>query len=654
MQHYLFKALLLLSMIASSEQVVAEDVWDNDSESLGGNLSNVHLPANPKKSAIPVTVIDRRMIEASGAQSLDEILRIVPGLVTGHRFGHSLSLGSHGNADEYMRRTNVIIDGRSLFTPVVGALISFNMPVTIEDIERVEVFRAPAGSEFGSNNMVNTVKIYTASAMEKIGGKVKVVKGENHQEDAYIQHGFTLGDVFFTASYSQNKDVGLRNRDDDMNRKQVFLRGDYQLDENNEFTFTTGASNQDIDVWVTSNPTSDDHDGQDESAFATATWVHAYENGNVVSNLAHTYLKRESSYLSAPVSPAIGRLFYNTGYSYHSTTVDSKITRYFGESVETSLGGKFSHDEVNSDNLFQNDSYSYNSSAVYGKFAWEFIDGTTLHLGGLYEQADISSDDANSYNIAIMQKLDAKNKLRFGYNRGTRLPSIYEQVGARKFYLHDRGNIPYYDVYSVHELKPEEVVTHDVSWLFQDPDLKLNSEVRIYLDEYKNLIANQMAPNPGINSSLGPRVISFNNFDNPSTVKGIELSVSWHPSVDWMLAASASFNDIDSHLEKDSFSGNTGEAGPSNTFSILGERKFMEHWRTGGMFTRVSGFNWSNGWYIESQEVLDLYVERCFADFGAKGFCTKLAGTDLLGGKADFRPEAYRERAYRIEASLEF
>jgi iron complex outermembrane recepter protein len=654
MHQYLTKSLILLAILASSERAVAADIWDNDSESLGGNLSNAYLPANPKKSAIPVTVIDRRMIKASGAQSLAEILRIVPGLVTGHRFGHSLSIGSHGGADEYMRRTNVIIDGRSLFTPVVGAIITFNVPVTIEDIERIEVFRAPAGSEFGSNNMLNTVKIYTASAMEKSGGTVKITKGENHQEGSYIQKGFSIGEAFFTASYSQNKDSGLRNRDDNMNRKQLFLRGDYQLDENNEFTVTTGVSNQDIDVWVTSNPTSDDHDAKDNGAFINATWVRALEAGSVVSNLAHTYINRESYYLSAPVNPFIGRLLYETGYSYHSTTIDSKVTQYFGSSVEASIGGKLSRDIVKSDNLFKNEKYTYDSSAFYGKVAWQIIDGTTLHVGGMFESADLMPEGATSYNFAISQYLDDNNQLRFGYNKGTRLPWIYEQEGARKFYLFDRGGIPYYDVYSVKDLDAEEVVTHDISWLYNSLDNNIKGEIRFYHDEYKSLIATTRAPNPGVNSASGRTIISNASFKNPSTVKGVEMSLSWEPNSNWMLAVSTSFIDIDSHLKKGTFTGNTGEAGPSNTFSMLGERKFLENWKAGGMFTRISGYNWSNGWHLESQEALDLYLQRCFADFGARGFCAKLAGTDLLGGKADFRPEAYRERAYRVEASLEF
>lgn len=646
------RPLILLAFLALVQPAVADE--QDGVFGLGGSLSNAYLPGNPSKSAIAMTVIDRRMIEASGAQNLGDILRIVPGLVTGSRFGHSLSFGSHGNADEYMRRTNVIIDGRSLFTPVVGGLISFNMPVTLEDIERIEVYRGPAGSEFGSNAMINTVKIYTASAMEKQGSKLKFVKGENHQQDGYVQSGFEVGNAFFTTSYSSTENVGLRNRDDDTKRHQVFLRGDYQLDERNEFTVTTGASRQDIDVWITSNPDSNNHDADDESAFINMTWVHALEEGSVVSNFAHTYLNRESYYLTAPVNPVVGRLFYDTGYSYHSTTADSKLTRYFGDAIEMSLGGKFSHDEVNSDSLFQKDAYSLNSSAVYGKFAWELIDGTTFHVGSMYEQADVISDNAHSYNAAIVQELTKNHMIRVGYNKGTRLPWIYEQHGARKFYLHDNGNVPYYDVYNVGDLEPEEVVQHDISWLYNNHDAKLSTEVRVYQDQYKSLIANQFAPNPGINSSLGNQVNSFQSFDSPSTVKGVEISANWQPSADFLLVASTSFMDIDAHLEEGTYTGNVGEAGPSNTFSLLAEYKFLEHWKTGGMFSRVSGYNWSNGWYIESQEALDLYVQRCFADYGAKGFCTKLGGKDLFGGKADFRPEAYWERAYRLEASLEF
>lgn len=650
----LVKSLILCGFTLLASSVLADDDWADQVDGLGGNLSNAYLPGNPYRSAIPITVIDRRMIEASGAQSIDEVLRIVPGLVTGHRFGHQLALGSHGNSEEYMRRTNIIIDGRSLFTPVVGGLISFNMPVTIDDIERIEVYRGPAGSEFGSNSMINTVRIYTASAMEKQGTKVKVVKGTNHQNNSYVRHGFAVGEAFFTTSYSQTEDEGLRNRDDSMKRKQLFLRGDYQVDDENELTVTLGASNQDIDVWVTSNPTSNDHDADDESAFINATWVKAIDEGDIVSNFSHTYLDRSSYYLAAAPHPSIGRLRYETGYYFHSTAVDSKITKYLTDTTEVSLGGKISSDRVVSDSLFKDNEYRLNSGAVYGKYIWQILDGTSLHFGSMYEDLDSMSHSAFAYNFAIIQSINANNKIRFGYNKGTRLPWIYEENAARKFYLHDKGDIPYYDVYSVGDLEPEEVVQHDITWMYNNNSNSLNAEIRLFQDEYKTLIANNTAPNPGINSATGKTVISFASFDNPSTVKGVEASVNWQPNGDWLLVMSGSYTDIDSHLEKGSFTGNAGEAGPSSTFSMLGERKLGQYWKVGGMFTFVSGFNWSNGWHIESQEAMDLYAQRCFGDFGAAGFCAKVAGTDLFGGKSDFRPEAYRERAYRVEASIEF
>ncbi len=636
--------------------VVAQEDWNDEVSGLGGALSNANLPTNPYRSAVPVTVIDRRMIDASGAQSLGEILRIVPGLVTGHRFGHSLSLGSHGNADEYMRRTNVIIDGRSLFTPVVGGLISFNVPVSLDDIERIEVYRGPAGSEFGSNAMVNTVRIYTASAMEKQGTRLKASSANSGQKNGHINHGFTLGNMFFTTSYSQSEDSGLHNREDSMRREQVFVRGDIAIDESNELALSFGVSKQDIDVWVTSNPNSDDHNANDESAFINSTWVHSFESGTVVTNFSNTYLKRESEYLTAPVNNFIGRLLNETGYSFNSTAIDSKVSKYFSEGVEVSVGGKFSHDIVDSDSLFQKDRYTLDSSAIFGKIVWDIFDSTALHLGSMFEKTDVVSESAQSYNASIFQTINQNNKIRVGYNKGTRLPWTYEAYGARKFTLYDRGNVPYYDSYATdpENLENEEVVQRDISWLYRNSGLNLNTEVRYYQDNYKSLIANHdVPPPPGINAS-GPTIISSKSFDNPSKVSGVELSADWRPQPEWMIVASASYMDVDSNLNEADYDGNTGETGPSTTLSVLADRKFFEYWRVGGMFTRISSYKWSNGWDIEAQKVFDAYVQRCFGDLGAKGFCAKVAGTDLFGGQPDFRPESYRERSYRLEATLEF
>jgi len=72
------------------------------------------------------------------------------------------------------------------------------------------------------------------------------------------------------------------------------------------------------------------------------------------------------------------------------------------------------------------------------------------------------------------------------------------------------------------------------------------------------------------------------------------------------------------------------------------------------MYNRVQGFSWSNGWTLDTQHNLDMFVEKCFGAISTTKVCTKLSGSNLLGGQSNFRPEAYSPKAYWLEASVSF
>lgn len=645
----ILKAVALIACISQ----IAVAYGDTDSFSPGLTLADVSLPANPKKSASSVTVIDKKMISASGARSLGDILRFVPGVTVGYRFGHSLSIGSQGGAEEFGRRLMVIVDGRSIFTPTTGTLISFNI-VPLKDIERIEVYRGPAHSEFGSNSMLLTIKIFTAYAEERQGTTISQANGSNGIDDTYIQHGDQLGDVFVSGSYSRTNDQGLVQRSDDTNKQQIFGRADYQPTEDDQISATFGAAQSDIDVWSSSNLNSDDHSAKDTTWFLSTSWTHMIDsNTYFTSNFSHTYLHRKSHYLTAPVIPSIGRLFWDIGYDLASTTGEFTLTKNF-DSVEVTGGLKFSHDDVNSNSLFKNDHYTLEHNTVFTNQAWKLTDKTTLHTGLEAETSSQFDNNTSAYSVSLVHDLDINNTFRVGYSKGTRFPLLYEKASGRRAYLFDKGMIPVYDVYNTEELEPEQMRSYDMAWMYSSLDKTLNAELRYYVNKYDNMVGYVVAPNPGILSQTGKTVVTAQNLKDTSTVRGVEASIDWRPTSAILLAASGSYTDVDSHIDASTYSNNIGESSPNTIFTLMGQYSFDGDWRVGGMYNRVQSFAWSNGWMLDTQHNLDMFVEKCFGAIGATKVCTKLSGSNLLGGQSNFRPEAYSPKTYWMEASVSF
>jgi outer membrane receptor protein involved in Fe transport len=645
------KAALLVACIANTGMAFGEA--DNESYAPGLTLADVSLPVNPKKSGSAVTVIDRKMIDASGARSLGDILRVVPGLTVGYRFGHSLSLGAEGGAEEFGRRIAIFVDNRSVYTPTTGTLISFNI-VPLQDIQRIEIFRGPSHSQFGSNAMLLTIKIFTAYAEERKGTTISQLKGSNGLDDTYIQHGDKIGDVNVAASYSRTNDNGLVHRSDDTHKQQVFGRADYQPTDNDEVSTTFGAAQSDIDTWVSSNLNSDDHSAEDSTWFLSSSWTHMINDSTYfTSNLSHTYLHRKSDYLTAPVNASVGRLFWDVGYDYTSTTGDFTLTKKY-DLVEVTGGYKYSHDEVHSDSLFKDNNYDLNHNTLFTNQVWNLTDKTTLHTGIEGESSSEFDNNAVSKSISVVHELDLNNTFRVGYSTGSRFPLLYEQESGRHAYLYDRGMVPVYDVYNTEKLEPEKMRTYEAAWMYSSLDKTLSTELRYYLNKYDNMVAYVSVPNPGVLSQTGNMVVTASNLTHTSTVHGLEGSIDWRPTSAILMVVSGSYTDVDAHIDPTTYTNNVGDSSPSTIFTVMGQYSFEHNWRVGGMYNRVQGFAWSNGWKLDTQHNLDMFVEKCFGGFGATKVCTKLAGSNLLGGQANFRPEAYSPKEYWMEASVSF
>ena len=107
-------------------------------------LSASRLSQPLSHSPNAMTVIDRKMIVASGFRKISDLFRLVPGMYVSYYKGSQPIVAYHGTTDQYARRMQVMIDGRSVYLPPVNTVDWADLPITIDDIERIEVIRGPA------------------------------------------------------------------------------------------------------------------------------------------------------------------------------------------------------------------------------------------------------------------------------------------------------------------------------------------------------------------------------------------------------------------------------------------------------------------------------------------------------------------------------
>ncbi len=191
-------------------------------------------------SPLSTTVVSHDQIIASGATSIEEALRLVPGLIVREKTNGNYDVHIRGNDNLpaknmllYSENMNtlVMINGRPVFNYSHGGTLWETLPVGFEDIDRIEVVRGPASALYGPNALSGVINIITHT----ITDKSPLVSG-NVQAGSLNTY---IGDVAFRKKVSDKISVGLtgnfETRDRERDELLVYDRGgsDYYLDGKN-------------------------------------------------------------------------------------------------------------------------------------------------------------------------------------------------------------------------------------------------------------------------------------------------------------------------------------------------------------------------------------------------------------------------------------
>ena len=184
-------------------------------------LSATRMAQPLSETPAATTIIDRQMIEASGARSIVDVFRLVPGLLVGYQSGNRPVVTTHGFGDVYARRMQVLIDGRSVYVPAYGGVPWADLPLVLEDVERIEVVRGPNAASYGANSFLGIISITTHKPSDAQGSQVKLSAGTQSIRGAVVRTGDHVGKLDYHLSVGQQQDSGFRARND--GQKHQFL-----------------------------------------------------------------------------------------------------------------------------------------------------------------------------------------------------------------------------------------------------------------------------------------------------------------------------------------------------------------------------------------------------------------------------------------------
>jgi iron complex outermembrane recepter protein len=178
-------------------------------------------------------VITNQEIEDSGALSLPEALRLAPNLNVQQVTATEYSISARGfNGLQAGNKLLVLIDGRSIYTPLADNVIwELHQPL-LEDVQQMEVISGPGGTLYGPNAVNGVVNVTTKSAQDTIGAMVRGTAGPL-ERSAAARYGFSLGTAGAVRLYADWHDrEGLPggigpDADDDYRGWQAGFRSDF-------------------------------------------------------------------------------------------------------------------------------------------------------------------------------------------------------------------------------------------------------------------------------------------------------------------------------------------------------------------------------------------------------------------------------------------
>src|SRR6266508_457019 len=157
-------------------------------------ISSVSKRAEPLAEApASVYVITREDIRRSGATSIPEILRLAPNLQVARVDSSQYAITARGFNSTTANKLLVLIDGRSVYTPLFSGVFWDAQDTLLEDIERIEVISGPGGTLWGSNAVNGVINIITRHSQDTTGALVSLGEG-TEERGAGVRYGAKLGE----------------------------------------------------------------------------------------------------------------------------------------------------------------------------------------------------------------------------------------------------------------------------------------------------------------------------------------------------------------------------------------------------------------------------------------------------------------------------
>jgi iron complex outermembrane receptor protein len=478
-----------------------------------------------------VFVITRDDIRRSGAATLPEVLRMAPGVQVARVNTRSWAVSTRGFNNRFANKLLVMVDGRSIYTSAFSGVMWEEQPVSLEEIERIEIVRGPGGALWGVNAVNGVINIITRQAAQVHGVEVNASGGSAPEGSAALRVSQSGDRGDYRAYVERFETDPLRSTDDEWVRTTAGFRADGGLYGGR---LTVQGDVHESDYGSADGPEQIGLPRTTETGNALVSWTRDYARGDLDVRAYYGRVDR-----SPPIE------WNESALGFEAQFAADRIGRHV---LTGGVGLRRTADEQDGkSSRFAITESAQTDWSVYGQDEVHFFaDRLRVTAGGKVESSESSGASVQPTLRALWNAADA-HTFWAAFSRATRAPSRFE--------LHAGVYVPSPPlpeqplpveliVAGAEDLEPETMEALESGWRWR-PDPTVSLDLALYRNAYEHLILLQtqpyrlaMSPTPHIEQPL----VYVNA--GAARTKGAEVSIEW-AAREWLrLHAAAGWHDL--------------------------------------------------------------------------------------------------------------
>ena len=510
-------------MLAAGSAAAEEDLTDLDLTTLMS--MDVFVTSAAKRSqassdaAAAVFVITRDDIRRSGATSLPEVLRLAPGLHVARIDARSWAISARGFNSRFANKLQVLVDGRSIYTPLFSGVMWEEQLVPLHTIDRIEVVRGPGGALWGINAVNGVINIITQAAADNPGLHIEAGGGTVDSQSGAMSHAGrseSIGDYRVYAEHAQTD--SYLNSGEPWTRTQAGWRVDREA-AGGQLTFQGDL--QEGDFGDTDGYGSSNLPGSSKTGNVSVHWQRPISVGSLDVRSYYSWADRglpgrwneATAGLDLQLSAnRIGRHLLTSGVGLRHVDEEQRdrttLVRFSAPEASQTLWSIYAQDEIH------------------------FFDDRVRVIAGAKLEDFTFTGLAFQPTLRALWHVSSDQTFWSAVSRAVRTPSRIE--------LFSNVSVMVPDVLPVHfmllgdeNLNDEDMRSYELGWRWR-PSPRLSVDASLYYNDYEHLISvTSLAPtlDPGPPLHVNKVFMFANTFD--AVVYGAESSVEW-AITDWM------------------------------------------------------------------------------------------------------------------------